>query len=124
MDIVIDFDGTCVAHEYPRIGADIGAIPVLKEVIANGHRLVLYTMRHDHELDLAVKWFEDNDIELFGVQANPTQHRWTGSPKAYGQLYIDDCGLGCPTKFTEEHGRIVDWEKVREMLIDLRIIRK
>ena len=29
MDILIDFDGTCVAHEFPKVGKDIGAVPVL-----------------------------------------------------------------------------------------------
>ena len=27
MDILIDFDGTCVAHEFPKVGKDIGAEP-------------------------------------------------------------------------------------------------
>ena len=26
MIIAIDFDGTCVTHEYPKIGKDIGAV--------------------------------------------------------------------------------------------------
>jgi hydroxymethylpyrimidine pyrophosphatase-like HAD family hydrolase len=43
--IAIDFDGTCVSHEYPLVGKDIGAIPVLKELMSNGHRLILFTMR-------------------------------------------------------------------------------
>ena len=47
MDIVIDFDGTVVTHEFPKIGRDIGAVPVLKELVANGHRLILFTMRSD-----------------------------------------------------------------------------
>ena len=33
MDIVLDFDGTCVTHEFPKIGKDIGSAPVLKELI-------------------------------------------------------------------------------------------
>ena len=28
--IAIDFDGTVVTHEYPKVGRDIGAVPVLK----------------------------------------------------------------------------------------------
>lgn len=27
MNIVLDFDGTCVSHEFPNIGKDIGSIP-------------------------------------------------------------------------------------------------
>ena len=45
LDICIDFDGTCVSHEFPEVGYDIGAAPVLKELVSNGHRLILFTMR-------------------------------------------------------------------------------
>lgn len=31
MIIAVDFDGTCVTHEFPRVGAEIGAAEVLKE---------------------------------------------------------------------------------------------
>jgi len=49
MDICIDFDGTCVSHEFPLIGKDIGAIPVLKELVEAGHKLILFTMRSDRK---------------------------------------------------------------------------
>ena len=45
MEICIDFDGTCVTHDYPRVGRDIGAVPVLKELVKNRHLLILFTMR-------------------------------------------------------------------------------
>ena len=49
MDILIDFDGTCVAHDFPRIGKDIGSVKILKKLIAAGHHLILFTMRSDVE---------------------------------------------------------------------------
>jgi hypothetical protein len=36
MKIAIDFDGTCVKHEFPKVGADIGAIPVLRKLTKQG----------------------------------------------------------------------------------------
>jgi len=33
MEICIDFDGTCVTHEFPKVGKDIGAVPVLKKLV-------------------------------------------------------------------------------------------
>lgn len=45
MDILIDFDGTCVTHEFPLVGKDIGAAQVLRDLVSNGHRLILFTMR-------------------------------------------------------------------------------
>ncbi|MFT4222524.1 hypothetical protein [Dysgonomonas sp.] len=136
MDICIDFDGTCVAHEYPDIGKDIGAIPVLKELVVKGHRLILFTMRSDRKkkkkvdgqeviveenvLTEAVQWFADNGIPLYGVQKNPTQRFWTSSPKAYGHLYIDDAALGCPLILDDPNSDrpYIDWVRIREMLVE------
>lgn len=36
MFIAIDFDGTCVSNDFPKIGKDIGAVPVLKELVEKG----------------------------------------------------------------------------------------
>ncbi len=135
MDIVIDFDGTVVTHDFPAIGIDIGAVPVLKELVAKGHRLILFTMRSDRSVDhgndfmnltsdpanylsQAVRWFQFHGIPLYGIQTNPTQKEWTSSPKAYGSLIIDDAALGCPLKtdLKKSSRPFVDWEKVRELL--------
>ena len=149
MDICIDFDGTCVTHEFPRVGKDIGAAPVLKRLVKNGHRLILFTMRSDQKevltehfdihnkagnyLTDAVNWFKKNEIPLWGIQTNPEQKTWTESPKAYGQLYIDDAALGCPLIYGDlnEDGTgvyfdrpHVDWGKVEEILVGKRLLIK
>jgi len=99
------------------MGKDIGAIPVLKKIVASGHRLILYTMRSGDTLEAAVKWFERNGIPLFGVNANPTQRSWTRSPKVYAHIYIDDAALGCPVKYAPESERVfVDWQRVDFLL--------
>lgn len=115
MIIGIDFDGTCVKHAYPNIGDDIGAVPVLKEFIRQGHKLILITMRSGELLDNAVQWLKERGIELYGVNHNPDQDSWTKSPKIYAQLYIDDAGLGCPTNFDQRTGRTyVDWRVIAQ----------
>ena len=115
MIIGIDFDGTCVKHAYPNIGDDIGAVPVLKEFIRQGHKLILITMRSGELLDNAVQWLNERGIELYGVNHNPDQDSWTKSPKIYAQLYIDDAGLGCPTNFDQRTGRTyVDWKVIAQ----------
>ena len=115
--IAVDFDGTCVTHEYPKVGRFIGAESVLHDLVADGHKLILWTMRSGQYLDDAVLWFAERQIPLFGVNENPTQKDWTQSPKAYAQLYIDDAALGvplCPGLFGERP--FVDWSGVRNML--------
>ena len=124
MYIAIDFDGTCVTHDYPRIGKDINAVNVLKKLVANGHKLILNTMRSGKELKEAINWFKKNDIELYGANENPTQKKWTNSPKVYANLYIDDAALGCPLKMdlSISDRPFVDWEAVSCLLKDNRIL--
>lgn len=135
IEIILDFDGTVVTHEFPRVGKDIGAVPVLKKLVANGHKLILFTMRSErpfinfngsvrYVLDEAVEWFVKNEIPLYGINTNPEQKDWTSSPKAFGQLMIDDIALGCPTKVDKKKSQrpFVDWEKVEELLIEKGLI--
>ena len=133
MIINIDFDGTCVKHAFPKVGDEIGAVPVLKKLIANGHGLILFTMRGDRleknppgDSDIqdvtglfltdAVNWFKKHDIPLYGIQTNPTQKNWTNSPKSYAPLMIDDSALGCPMIYPEGERPYVDWNKVEKTL--------
>ena len=116
--IAVDFDGTCVTHEYPYMGSDIGAVPVLKELSDAGYRLVLNTMRSGKTEKEAVKWFKENDIPLYGVNSNPDQKSWTKSPKVFADLYIDDSALGVPLTSSPSSTRpYVDWVKVRVWLV-------
>lgn len=120
VEILIDFDGTVVTHEFPNVGKDIGAVPVLKKLVANGHKLILFTMRSErpfinfngsvrYVLDEAVEWFEKNDIPLYGINTNPDQKNWTSSPKAFGELMIDDTALGCPIRVDKNNPKDHLW---------------
>jgi len=131
MTINIDFDGTCVTHEFPNVGKSIGAEKVLKRLVENGHQLILFTMRSDRKefnptqdetiqdvignfLTDAIDWFKNNEISLYGIQENPTQKMWTTSPKSYAELMIDDSALGCPLKFDEKKSSrpFADWKTI------------
>ena len=117
--IAVDFDGTCVTHEYPDVGEDVGAVPVLRKLVQHGHRIILFTMRSGRSLVDAIKWFEQNDIPLFGVNTNPEQHTWTASPKPYAHIYIDDAALGCPltSNINRPSARaFCDWKVIHDAL--------
>lgn len=118
MYIAVDFDGTCVTHEYPNIGKDIGAVPVLKKLTDSGHKIILNTMRSGDKLKEAMQWFTDNNIPLYGANENPTQKSWTESPKVFANLYIDDAALGCPLIFDHAISSrpFVNWVMVEEIL--------
>lgn len=120
MTIAIDFDGTCVMHEYPKIGKENeGCVDVLKELVREGHKLILYTMRSGKTLKQAVDWFKERGIPLWGINENPTQSAWTVSPKIYANMYIDDAACGCPLIYDKsKSGRpFVDWNAVKIILL-------
>ena len=77
--IAVDFDGTVVTHAYPYVGEDAGAVPVLRELVDNGCKLILYTMRSDKLLEAA--------RALSGVDA-------TAPVQAGDVLLPDVCGTG------------------------------
>lgn len=116
--ICVDFDGTCVTHEYPNIGKEIGAAEVLKQLTDKGHKLILFTMRSGKELQDAINWFEERNIPLFGINQNPEQYTWTSSPKPYANLYIDDAAYGCPIKYdrTLSDRPFVNWNIIKTNL--------
>ena len=121
--IGVDFDGTVVEHDYPKIGAPVdGALEVLEELINNGHKIILFTMRCGDRLEEAVEYLENNGIKLYAVNTNPTQKYWTESPKVFCHLYIDDAALGCPLIIPQGGKPYVDWEEVRTILVDRGIL--
>lgn len=140
MEIAIDFDGTCTSHDFPNIGNDIGAAPILKKLVENGHNLILWTMRCDHveepitnsidivpimgnHLSNAIDWFVKNNIPLYGIQTNPSQCTWTSSPKCYAHFYIDDAAIGCPLIYPDKGKPYVDWKCMEKMLIVKGLIK-
>lgn len=134
--INIDFDGTCVTHDFPHIGKEIGGELVLKQLIDNEHQLILFTMRCDHEenfipkddpgnvgpgtyLTDAVNWFQKHNIPLYGIQRNPQQDLWTTSPKSWAEYMIDDSAIGTPMLYIPEISSksFVDWLSISRLLL-------
>ena len=70
----------------------------------------------------AVKWFEDRNIPLYGINTNPTQASWTSSPKAYGTLCIDDINLGARLRNVAHLKPFINWEKTYEDLYQAKIV--
>lgn len=130
MYICVDFDGTVVDHRFPDIGAPVpGAIPWLLRLQQHGARIILYTMRSNNMetgdlLRKAVKYMEANGVRLYGVNRNPDQDDWTSSPKAYGDVYVDDSAIGCPLVQVSGFARpCVDWETVGPYLENMFLSR-
>jgi hypothetical protein len=109
--VAVDFDGTCVTHNYPLVGEDVGADLWLRAATAMGAKLILHTVRSGDKLGEAEGWFDSHGVELWAVNQNHTQADWSESPKIYAHIYVDDAALGVPLKRHGNRGRwVVDWE--------------
>lgn len=127
MVIAVDFDGTCVSHEFPYTGVDIGAEVVLKALTEKKHKIICLSMRCEEHANTILydtitpikEWFEKHDIPLYAINDNPSQNEWSKSRKVYANLYIDDQYLGCPLKFNLNisNRTFVNWIGVTDLLV-------
>lgn len=99
MTIAVDFDGTIVEHEYPRIGAEIPfATETLRMLIAEQHKLILWSVREGKLLDEAVEWCRKRGVEFYAVNKDFPEEKvelndhYTRKLKV--DLWIDDRNIG------------------------------
>ena len=112
MIIAVDFDGTIVEHRYPEIGRERPfAIETLKMLIADHHRLILWSVREGQRLEDAVKWCKDRGVEFYAVnkdypEENGTENNNHFSRKLKVDLFIDDRNIG----------GLPDWGTIYQMI--------
>ena len=123
--IAVDFDGTIVEHEYPKIGKEkLFAFRTLKELEKLGARLILWTFRAGKELDEAVEYCRQNGIEFYAVNKNYPEEviDETVSRKIDADVYIDDKNLGGFPGWSEVWQILFPYE-IQEKLAEQRISR-
>jgi hypothetical protein len=107
--LAIDFDGTIVEHQFPRIGT---ILPDAKETInrlyEEGHKIIIWTCRNNTEpshypdpnweqapLTEVVNFLRRNGIKFHSINENhPDIGFWLESRKVFADVYIDDRNLG------------------------------
>ena len=99
MTIAVDFDGTIVTHEYPKIGKELPfATDTLKLLIKEGHKLILWSVRENELLDEAVEWCRERGVEFYAVNRDypeeTTENNNHFSRKLKVDVFIDDRNLG------------------------------
>lgn len=101
MIIAVDFDGTIVEHKYPVIGKEIPfATATLRQLMKDGHKLILWSVREGDLLQEAVDWCEERGVRFYAVNADldedgadkdGSEHF---SRKVKAHMFIDDRNLG------------------------------
>ena len=113
MTIAVDFDGTIVEHRYPKIGTEIPfATQTLRMLIADRHKLILWSVREGKLLEEAVEWCRERGIEFYAVNKDfpeedleKNQHF---SRKLKADIWIDDRNIG----------GLPDWGTIYQMITE------
>ncbi len=121
MVIAVDFDGTIVEHRYPEIGNEIPfATETLKMLIADHHKLILWSVREGKLLDEAVEWCRERGVEFYAVNRDYPEERKDAnqhfSRKLKADLFIDDRNLGGLPDWGTIYMMIKNHRKYAEML--------
>ena len=109
MIIAVDFDGTIVEHEYPRIGAPIPfATDTLLQLQRDGHLLILWTVREGELLQEAVDYCRGFGVDFYAINQSFPGERPEEKPsrKLTADLFIDDRNLG----------GLPDWGQIYHMI--------
>ena len=121
MVIAVDFDGTIVEHRYPEIGNEIPfATETLKMLIADHHKLILWSVREGKLLDEAVEWCRERGVEFYAVNRDYPEERKDAnqhfSRKLKADLFIADRNLGGLPAWGTIYMTIKNHRKYAEML--------
>ncbi|MBP3838255.1 MAG: hypothetical protein ILA04_03855 [Prevotella sp.] len=112
MVIAVDFDGTIVTHEYPKIGKELPfATETLKMLIKQQHQVILWSVRERELLDEAVEWCRARGVEFYAVNSDYPEE--TGKSNDYSRklkadLFIDDRNVG----------GLPDWGTIYQMITE------
>jgi len=98
MYIAVDFDGTIVEDRYPAIGKERPfATATLRQLMEDGHKLILWSVREGALLEEAVKWCEQKGVYFISVNKNYDEENADSrcySRKLKADLFIDDRNVG------------------------------
>jgi hypothetical protein len=113
MTIAVDFDGTIVEHRYPEIGKELPfATQTLKMLIADRHKLILWSVREGKLLDDAVEWCRQRGVEFYAVNKDFPEEdlskNQSFSRKLKADIWIDDRNIG----------GLPDWGTIYQMITE------
>lgn len=128
MIIAVDFDGTIVEHEYPNIGKEkIFATETLRQLINDGHRLILWTVREGELLDEAVEWCRQRGVEFYAVNKDFPEENISKneqfSRKIKADVWIDDLNVGGLPDWGTIY-RIITEKKTLQQVIEEKLVNQ
>lgn len=94
MIIAVDFDGILCEDKFPEIGEpNYEMIHLVRQLMDQGHEVILWTSRVEDRLQEAVDWCEDRGLHFTVVNEGAPSNlgKYPTNPrKIYANIYIDD----------------------------------
>lgn len=95
--ICLDFDGTIVTHDFPKIGK---LKPYAKEIInklfQEGFFIIIWTCRYlPQELKSMKEFLDSTGIKYDTINENHPDISFQPVPKVFAHWYVDDRDLYC-----------------------------
>lgn len=98
MIIAVDFDGILCENRFPEIGEpNYDMVSFVRQLIDEGHEVILWTSRTGDRLAEAAMWCEDRGLHFCAINENAPSNLAqylaeypTPSPKVYADLYLED----------------------------------
>ncbi len=118
MKVYLDFDGTVVEHNYPKIGAyNPLSMEVVKKLQNAGHEIVLNTFRvefRNHSEQEALDYVNKDGFKLKKIRCTSfkiiPEHYNIKKAIDRNVLFIDDASIGTPLiDSISTKGKMVDW---------------
>ena len=125
MVIAVDFDGTIVEHRYPEIGPEVPfAIDTLKMLIADRHKVILWTIREGQLLEDAVEWCRNRGVEFYAINKDYPEERKEFnnhfSRKIKAEVWIDDRNVGGMPDWGTIYRMIKEHKSFEDMIAEAR----
>ena len=119
--IAVDFDGTIVTHEYPKIGTELPfATETLKMLIKDHHQLILWTVREGKLLQDAIDWCKERGGGFWEVKKDhPKKSPEKPNPfsrKIEADYFVYDRGIGGLPDWGEIYQIITNHTSYRRIL--------
>ena len=128
MIIAVDFDGTIVENKYPEIGEERPfAIETLKMLIADRHRVVLWTCREGELLEAAINWCRERGVEFYAANRDYPEETTDNNPhftrKLKADLFIDDRNVGGLPDWGTMYNMIKEGKSFEDMIAEAKKTR-
>lgn len=122
--VYLDFDGTVVTFDYPKIGTDVpDALRVIQRLMKKGVYLTLNTQRcemKDNSLVEAREYLVKKGIKIDACSMKKVLPTW--EPPFGKVIFIDDIATGIPLLPDSRGQMMVDWIEVEKILEENNIL--